>query len=81
MSKKQRKEALSQSVFTIPPELNVSLLLEFAGYECEPLLCADKLSTMCFHTRQDHNASIICAFLSVLKTASITIRYIFSEWM
>uniref|UniRef100_H3CWY6 Polycomb group ring finger 6 n=1 Tax=Tetraodon nigroviridis TaxID=99883 RepID=H3CWY6_TETNG len=33
VSKKQKKEALSQSVFTIPPELNVSLLLEFAGAE------------------------------------------------
>ncbi|TNM99413.1 polycomb group RING finger protein 6 [Takifugu flavidus] len=33
VSKKQRKEPLPQSIFTIPPELNVSLLLEFAGAE------------------------------------------------
>ncbi|XP_047459740.1 polycomb group RING finger protein 6 [Mugil cephalus] len=31
--KKQRKENVPQSVFTIPPELDVSLLLEFVGAE------------------------------------------------
>lgn len=29
--KRQKKDSIPQSVFTIPPELNVSLLLEFVG--------------------------------------------------
>lgn len=32
-AKKQRKESLPQSLFSIPPELDVSLLLEFVGAE------------------------------------------------
>lgn len=29
--KRQKKDSVPQSVFTIPPELDVSLLLEFVG--------------------------------------------------
>lgn len=32
MLKRQRKDNIPQSVFAIPPELDVSLLLEFVGY-------------------------------------------------
>uniref|UniRef100_A0A3Q4HGC4 Polycomb group ring finger 6 n=1 Tax=Neolamprologus brichardi TaxID=32507 RepID=A0A3Q4HGC4_NEOBR len=54
--KRQKKDNIPQSVFTVPPELDVSLLLEFVG--AEEGICNYKVDVVCGDHLLDHYQSL-----------------------